>query len=263
MPSLPDGLKALVKFNQFIVFKVVKGKRCPVDHRTGKRPIDPFKSTNWIDADTAMASAYRLGRKHWAGFVLTDKDPFFCITIRESHGDIRIVGSYRGKAPPHACKHIEHDNMELYTEKYIYTLTGNPNHHGNIEEDGTESLHDMIKTYFPPSFDTVNTQYFQFITVRGAARRYLEKNMHHFVPMIYILSPDTDTLSITGGGEYFRTFVQVGIACICSEVSSDIFKTLGISPKGNKPFPKECDLTPIVEFLRLGGAEYGYPDYNT
>jgi hypothetical protein len=46
-------------------------------------------------------------------------------------------------------------------------------------------------------------QYCQYITVRGEAYRYLEKNLHHFEPITCIPSPDTDTLSITGAGEYF------------------------------------------------------------
>lgn len=260
MHNLPNGLKALSEFKQFIVFKVVKGKRCPVEHRTGKRPIDPFKSTNWIDASTAIGSANRLGSKHGVGFVLTDNDPFFCIIIKEHHGDIRVVGSYRGKAPPHACKNIEH-NMELHTEKYVYALTGNPNRMGSAETDGTASLPDYIKTYFPP-IDTVNNQYFQTITVRGEAKKYLLKHLSQFHPPTILPSSEEDILYLAGAGNHFPLYLQDNIVCRCSDLCSDVFKALESSSKGNKPFPKECDLTPIVEFLRLGGTGYGYPDYN-
>lgn len=260
MYKLPDGIKSLEKFKQFIIFKVVNGKKYPVDHRTGKRPIDPFKPKNWINADTAIASADRLGKKHWAGFVLTDIDPFFCLSIREPYGDIRIMGSYRGKAPPHSCKHRDHNNIELHTKKYIYTLTRNPNPYGNIETDGTEALHDYIKTNFPPR-DTINNQYFQTVTVSGEAKNYLLKHLNHFnlpIPP----SSEKDALYFEGAGKHFPPYLHENIECKCIEQYGDVFKKLNLHPKVNKPFPKAYDLTPIVEFLKLGGTGYGYPDYN-
>ena len=42
----------------------------------------------------------------------------------------------------------------------------------------------------------------------------------------------------------------------------DEFTELKLYPKINEPFTKECDLTPIIEFLRVGGAGYGYPNCN-
>lgn len=205
MYKLPDGLKALAQFKQFIVFKVVRGKRQPVDYHTGGRPIAPFKSTNWIDATTAIASVNRLGRRHGIGFVLTDNDPFFCIIIKSDKGDIRIVGSYRGKAPSHTCKNIEH-NMELHTEKYVYALMENPNRRGNAETDGTTSLHHYIKTYFSLG-GTVYNQYFQTVSVRGTAKNYLLKYLRHFAPPTILPSPDEDTLYLAGAGNYFPLYL--------------------------------------------------------
>ena len=105
-------------------------------------------------------------------------------------------------------------------------------------------------------------QYVQSIIVRGGARRFLEENLYRFEPITCIPSPDFVTLNIIGAGEYFRPFIQTDIECRCIERYGDIFKKLNLHAKINNPFPKECDLTSIVEFLRLGGTGYGYPEYN-
>lgn len=102
----------------------------------------------------------------------------------------------------------------------------------------------------------MKNQYFQSIIVKGTARRYILDNMERF-ESLPCLSPDPDTLFFIGAGEYFPPFIQSDVWGKCSEKCTDVFKKLKLHPKVNEPFPKECDLTPIVEFLRLGGL-YGY-----
>jgi hypothetical protein len=102
----------------------------------------------------------------------------------------------------------------------------------------------------------MKNQYFQSVIVKGAARRYILDNRERF-ELFHCLLSDPDTLFFIGAGEYFSPLIQSDVKCECSEKCTDVFKKLKLSPKVNEPFPKECDLTPIVEFLRLGGL-YGY-----
>lgn len=102
----------------------------------------------------------------------------------------------------------------------------------------------------------MKNQYFQSIIVKGAAGRYILDNIERF-ELLPCLSSEPDTLFFIGAGEYFSPLIQSDVKCECSEKCSDVFKKLKLRPKVNEPFPKECDLTPIVEFLVLGGL-YGY-----
>lgn len=109
---------------------------------------------------------------------------------------------------------------------------------------------------------SVFDQQLQSVIVWGEPRRYLENNMRYFDSLAIVPSLDRDKLTIIGAGEYFKSFIQEGIECRCIERYGNIFKRMNLHPRVDDPFPKECDLTPVVEFLRLGGTGYGYPEYN-
>lgn len=91
----------------------------------------------------------------------------------------------------------------------------------------------------------MKNQYFQYI---------LDKMERFEFPPC--LSADPDTLLFIRAGKYFSPFIQYNVLGKCS----DVFKKLKLHPKANEPFPKESDLTPIVELLRLGGM-YGVEVY--
>ncbi len=101
-----------------------------------------------------------------------------------------------------------------------------------------------------------NDSYLQIIICRGEAYRYLQEHFYsfniHAYPTSYL-----DCYALVGAGAYFSPFTNADVECRCAGLWRDLCKEAK-----SIIFPKECDLTPMVKFLQMGGAGYGYPNYN-
>ncbi|AUH72479.1 hypothetical protein [Legionella sainthelensi] len=102
----------------------------------------------------------------------------------------------------------------------------------------------------------VNDLYLQLITCHGERYTYIKEHWHCFKIIKYLI-PELDNQAFIGAGVHPAPFHYVDVNCRCGDLWSLIHNEVK-----HIVFPKESDLTSIVEFLRLGGAEYGYPDYN-
>jgi len=121
------------------------------------------------------------------------------------------------------------------------------------------------------SNDFYNGQYFQAAIFWGNARLQLQSYLKQlkYYDFHKIIYPD-GRLALLGAGLYFPPFKQPQVDCRCLALCADILPPFGAIPGQPKPivvdasklsiyepFPNECDLTPLVEFLRLGGTEHG------
>lgn len=154
MDFLPDALKALANFNQFIVYvlspsktRVGKTDKFPVDYRSGQvsNAHDP---AIWLSATLAIETAKRMGAGFGVGFVFTEQDPFWfldiddclegndwspvaknlvaafpgaAVEVSSSGRGLHIIGS--GKSPSHNCKNTTL-KLEFYTSLRFVALTG-------------------------------------------------------------------------------------------------------------------------------------------
>lgn len=183
MLHLPDALRALGAYRQFILYKLVSGDvpgkldKLPIDHRTGavvtKGGGGAHDRNVWTDATTACEAATRFGAGYGVGFVFTADDPFwfldidscyrdgewstlsqeFCayfagaaIEISQSGTGLHIIGS--GLAPAHTCKNPPL-HLEFYTESRFVALTGT-GAVGDAGKDCTSLLAPVIAAHFLP-----------------------------------------------------------------------------------------------------------------
>jgi len=172
MSALPTALAALAHYRQFILFR--RADKVPCSPVTGA-PCDPHDPTNWTDSATAHATA-DANTAYGVGFVLTERDPFFCldidgalradntwspdalaicamfpgaaIEVSQSGRGLHIWGKY-SDVPPHGCKNTAL-GLELYTERR-YIALGQPNATGDANTDHTAILPFVISSYFPPT----------------------------------------------------------------------------------------------------------------
>lgn len=170
---------SLAAFRQFVVYRVVpsslrpgKTDKFPCDYRTGKYPVDAHDSANWTDATTAQATALTWGSDYGAGFVCTERDPFWFLDIDEcliddqwsplaqqlcglltgcyieiscSGRGLHIIGS--GTPPAHGCTN-KSLGLEFYHTGRFAALTG----HGALGSAATDMsavLPALVATYFP------------------------------------------------------------------------------------------------------------------
>lgn len=177
MQSLPEPLRPLASYSQFIVWEAVwdaaKGKydKLPRDPVTGGN-TDHLHPAAWMPFHTAQQIALHRG---WGvGFILTDKDPFFCVDIDSAltpsgwspvaqelcaafHG-AAIEVSHSGKGvhifgtgqwpPDHRCKNVQ-AGIEFYTTGRFIALTGT-NAVGNALTDCTQTTYWFLNKYLPP-----------------------------------------------------------------------------------------------------------------
>ncbi len=134
MQALPDALKPLGNYPQFILYRLTpraggKTQKMPIDYRTGQ----PFAAgSNWQQDPEAMTTfenakaAAKPGYK--VGFLFTPRDPFFfldidnclvdgawspeamnvlralpgaAVEVSQSGTGLHIFGTYRGVPPAH------------------------------------------------------------------------------------------------------------------------------------------------------------------
>ncbi len=189
MKNLPESLRPLAAYKQFLLFKLVWDEEKQANR---KYPINPHtlntypKGSNWqkdpsstTDAATAITLAESCGDKYGVGFLFTPNDPFFfvdldkclnadnktwspvamdilerlpgaAVEVSQSGRGLHIFG--QGEAPDHSCKNIVL-GLELYTEGRFVALTGT-NTMGSAGLDYSRHLPGLINSYFPPKSAT-------------------------------------------------------------------------------------------------------------
>jgi hypothetical protein len=180
MRELPQALRAMVAYRQFIVYSVQPSRtrpgkldKFPCDFRTG-RVANAHDAQCWTDAATAIAAAATLGQSYGVGFVFTESDPFWfldidnclqadntwspiaaslcgalsgaAIEVSYSGRGLHIFGS--GRPPAHGCKN-EALGLELYHAGRFVALTG-IGAVGDVSLDCSAILPAIVAQYFPP-----------------------------------------------------------------------------------------------------------------
>lgn len=174
MDFLPPAFDTLKLYNQFIVYNLTEGNpkkiKRPANYKTGAT-WDAHDSSIWVDSDTAIASAKRLGSGYGVGFVFTDKDPFFLLDIDSAYepkagwsdlsksllnklagAAVEVSASGKGLHIIGTTKPFEHgcrnDNLglELYTSKRFVALTG-IHAQGNSGMDCTNAIQEIANQY--------------------------------------------------------------------------------------------------------------------
>jgi hypothetical protein len=120
--KIDQGINALTKFNQWIIWKkVVKSDgrvdKIPLNHRTFK-PADAHDSNIWTTYEQAIALAKQMPIPGGYGFVFTRNDPFFFVDIDDcvmpdGKNWQPIVGKIYGKIP-HAAVGVSQSGRGLH-----------------------------------------------------------------------------------------------------------------------------------------------------
>lgn len=97
---------------------------------------------------------------------------------------------------------------------------------------------------------TGNAQYFQAAIFWGDARRHLLNYLWRFELHLFKKFLYPDAIALIGAGNYFQPFFQREIECRCMDACKGVIFD-------SEPFQKICDLSPLIDFLRLGGQEHG------
>ena len=185
MITLPDALRPMAEYPQFILYKLVPGKRdpnkldkLPVDHRTLQvfvKGQDWQQDPNaWTTAQNAINMVAMCGPEYGVGFFFTAKDPFFfidldkclnpddttwspvamdvmsklpgaAIEVSQSGRGLHIFA--KGISPAHGCKNIPL-GLEMYTEGRFVALTGT-NAVGDAGLEMSAYLPGLVAGYFP------------------------------------------------------------------------------------------------------------------
>jgi len=170
MQILPPAYNALAAIDQFILWRMVDGKKLPASPYTFDT-INAHDSAHWVSAKEAIE---RCAQCHDAGvgFVFTPADPFFfvdidkCVTdagnwsdlavelmhafkgaaieVSQSGKGLHIIG--KGAPIPHGCKNVSL-GIEYYTEGRFVALTG----HQIVGDSGTDHS---------PALAIITTKYF-------------------------------------------------------------------------------------------------------
>lgn len=182
MQVLPDGLRALCAFPQFVVYQLTPSERpgktnkLPIDPRTG-RTSSAMEPNNWLTAEDAIRTAAAYGNGYGVGYCFTDRDPFWFLDIdnclepsgqwsalalhlvsafpgaflevSQSGKGLHIIGS--GTPPAHACKNIPY-GLELYHCDRFVALTG-LSAQGDAGRDFNYALPWLVDNYFKPSVE--------------------------------------------------------------------------------------------------------------
>lgn len=185
MNILPEPLRPLGAYAQFIIYKLVPHKtkpgkmdKLPVDHRTlnvytsdANWQTDPAATTTFENASKLAALC---GTDHGVGFFFKPNDPFFfldidnclqganwspvamdlmtrlpgaAVEVSQSGTGLHIFGSM-SRQIEHSCKNSTYDT-ELYTSGRFVALTGD-RAVGSASTDCTAGLASVVSLYHPP-----------------------------------------------------------------------------------------------------------------
>lgn len=183
MKRLPQALKGLEKYSQFILYRVIPSQKRPgktdkitVDYKTGLN-VNPYTPGVQTDFTTLANILPAFSDDFRIGFILSEDDPFFfldiddclilekdksewnkiakevcstfsgaAIEISTSMRGLHIIGKY-AKNIPHACRDQKKLNLELYTKKRLIALTG-ISAVGDVNFECTDKLENLIQDYF-------------------------------------------------------------------------------------------------------------------
>lgn len=165
-------------YKQWIVYKLVpngdKTDKIPIDVETGGK-INPHDVDTWKTYSEVLDITDSLGTGYGAGFVLTDRDPFFfididsCLTpsgwnydanylcsifpgcfkeVSQSGAGLHIIGSWSGGVT-HRCK-CDSPKFDLYTKLRFIALTG-LNAQGDPGVNVHPTLSQLIAALLAPS----------------------------------------------------------------------------------------------------------------
>lgn len=188
MQQLPEALKPLADYRQFILYKLVprddKLDKLPVDHRTLQVFVkdDGWQEDQaaWTDATTALNLLAMCGDNYGLGFFFTKNDPFYFLDIDKclqadgswSPTAMALLGMLNGAAvevsasgtglhvfgtgqcPQHSCRNRDL-GLELYTERRFVALTG-INTVGSASFNNAINLPTLVNNYFPASTAIIN-----------------------------------------------------------------------------------------------------------
>lgn len=183
MFNLPEALKPLTAYAQFLLYKLVwdedkkKYNKIPLNPRT----LNAYpKGSNW-QQDPSSTTTYeqiaalipQLPEGYGVGYLFTPNDPFYfvdidkclqpdntwspiamdimgrldgsAVEVSQSGRGLHIFGT--GAVPTHASKNIPL-GIELYTEGRFVALTGT-NAIGSAAKDCTATLAQLVNDYFP------------------------------------------------------------------------------------------------------------------
>jgi hypothetical protein len=198
MQQLPDALRPLAEYRQFILCKYVpsqkepgKFEKYPVDHRTlqvfAKGSDWQNDPTAWTSADEAIRLAGLCGDTYGIGFFFTAADPFFFLDIDRclqpdntwsplaqqllgycQGAAVSVSSSGRGlhvfgRVPadiPHGSRN-DQLGLELYTEKRFVALSSN----------GAQGSADTVCDWFPQ----LVANYFQKSAARSGVDEWTEE----------------------------------------------------------------------------------------
>lgn len=173
MDTLPDALKPLAQFNQFLLHR----NKMPINPHT----LQPYeKGSDWqnnpamtTDVDSALAAAKLCGPGYGVGFLFTVNDPFWVVDIdkayngtewstaardicqqlagcavevSQSNTGLHVFGT--GELPPHSNKNIA-QGLELYHWGRYIALTGT-SATGSADWPATAQITGVIDRYFKP-----------------------------------------------------------------------------------------------------------------
>lgn len=173
MTRLPDALRALEDYPQFILWKIAKrdGKKVKLPINPEGQVINAHNPAEWMNAATTL-QYHAVG--YGVGFVFTKDDPFFFIDIdgaleggkwselsqqiigalpgaavevSQSMGGLHVIGAYTS-IPEHASKNTAL-HLELYHEGRFAALTFD-RIRGDIATDCTAPLATLAGYYFAP-----------------------------------------------------------------------------------------------------------------
>jgi len=182
--ELPEQLYALKACDQFIICEL---KFDAEQDKLLKLPLNPvtFYKHNphdpkiWLSYDAAVEKLIGYEKNYGLGFVLTDKDPFFCldidgcligkalnplysdlvdrlencaIEVSQSGQGLHVWGQYKNilKHTTDSTVKINHKPLELYSAKQFIFLTGDIwlKHEGTCDYDATQAVNTLITEYF-------------------------------------------------------------------------------------------------------------------
>ena len=190
---MPDSLKYLKSFNQFIPYQLIasisrpgKLEKIPVNRSTGIGPVSALDSANWGSYDETAAVAAVMGDGYGVGFVHRSESKLFTLDIdgaampdgqwhpvvgklaamlpgaawerSVSGSGLHAWGRYEGSEPKHSCGAIvEGIKIELYTSDRFFALGDQETSMGDASTDCTVALHQLIATHFPPKVSVTET----------------------------------------------------------------------------------------------------------
>ena len=184
---LAPSLQGLSAYKQFVIYRTTEstsrpGKQDKFPCDITGRIVSAHDPANWMDAETAIATAAMYGAGWGVGFVFTTHDPFWfldidgclvagqwsplavslctalngcAIEVSQSGTGLHIFGV--GQPPAHSCRN-QGLGLEFYTTGRFVALTG-INAVGSVMHDASAVLPNLVAQYFQPASGGVESEW--------------------------------------------------------------------------------------------------------